>query len=262
MATPTQTAVYVYGIVPSDVELDEPTAGVGEPASQVRLVRHRDIAALISDVEDSSRPLGTPEDLMAHEQLLDASAAAAPVLPMRFGAVVASEEAVEKELLAPHHKELSASLQELEGLAEYVVKGRYAQDAVLREILSLDREAAELAAQTRGQDPLVTRDAQIQLGEVISERLADQRARDTRQLGDALAGRVTASVVRPPAEDFDAVHVAFLADASQAEEVMAAAGRLADEWGGRIDVRVIGPLAPYDFTGSVAPDSAGPPADG
>ena len=153
MATPTQTAVYVYGILPSDVELQEPATGVGDPASPVRLVHYRDIAALISDV-DVSRPLGTPEDLLVHEELLDASAAEAPVLPMRFGAVLASEDVVTSELLEANYEEFNAALQQLEGYAEYIVKGRYIQGAILQEILAEDPEARGLAAQTRGSDPV------------------------------------------------------------------------------------------------------------
>ena len=87
MAATTDTAVYIYGIVPDDVQVEEGTTGVGDPAGPVRMVRFRDIAALVSDVS-VSRPLGTPEDLLVHEDLLDASAASAPVLPVRFGAVV------------------------------------------------------------------------------------------------------------------------------------------------------------------------------
>src|ERR1044071_5107122 len=92
----TETAVYVYGILPGDTELESEATGVGDPPSPIRLVKQRDIAALVSDV-DLSKPLGTPHDLMAHESLLASSAAEVPVLRMNFGAVVASEDAVTAE---------------------------------------------------------------------------------------------------------------------------------------------------------------------
>src|SRR5262249_10134457 len=110
-------AVYVYGIVPSDVELTADMPGVGEPPGQIWIVRSGDLAALVSEV-DPAMPLGSPADLRAHEEILDATAAEVPVLPLRFGAVLASEEAVATELLADNHDEFAAALDELDGRVE------------------------------------------------------------------------------------------------------------------------------------------------
>ena len=246
MTTQAEKAVYVYGILPGDVEYEEPPTGVGNPPSAVRLVHHRDIAALVSDVEVSNR-LGTPDDLLAHEELLDASAAEVPVLPLRFGAVVANEDAVASELLEPYYDEFSAALQELDGYQEYIVRGRYVQEAILREILAEDPQAAALADQIRDADPAASRDGQIQLGQLISERLADKRAQDTQKLSDALAERASMSVVRPPGDDLEAMHAAFLVKATDADEMVSEVQDLAADWEGRIELRIIGPVAAYDF---------------
>jgi Gas vesicle synthesis protein GvpL/GvpF len=246
MTTQAEKAVYVYGILPGDVEYDEPPTGVGNPPSAVRLVHHRDIAALVSDVEVSNR-LGTPDDLLVHEELLDASAAEVPVLPLRFGAVVANEDAVANELLEPYYDEFSAALQELEGYQEYIVRGRYVQEAILREILAEDSQAAALADQIRDADPAASREGRIQLGQLISERLADKRAQDTQKLSDALAERASMSVVRPPGDDLEAMHAAFLVKATDADEMVSEVQDLAADWEGRIELRIIGPVAAYDF---------------
>ncbi len=256
MATPTQQAIYVYGIVPGDVAFEGKPTGVGNPPSPVRLVRYRDIAALVSDV-DVSRPLGTPEDLLVHEELLDATAAAAPVLPMKFGAVVANEDTVTAELIEPHYQEFSTALENLDGCQEFIVKGRYVENAILSEILTEDPHAAALAAQTRDTDPVTSRDDQIQLGELINERLAGKRAQDTGVLGDALADRVTASVVRPPTDEFDAVHAAFLTKAGDSDRLVVAVQELADDWHGRVDLRIVGPVAAYDFVTTMGPTPEG-----
>jgi hypothetical protein len=256
MTTQTQTAVYIYGILPADVVFEEQPTGLGTPPSPVRLVPYRDIAALVSDVSVSS-PLGTPEDLLAHEQLLDASAAGVPVLPLRFGAVVADEDAVAAELLEPHYAEFSAALQELEGYQEYIVKGRYVEETVLKEILAEDSRAAALAAQTRNADPATSRDGKIQLGQLISERLAEKRDQDTQRLCDALANLVDRSAVRRPGDDLEAVNVAFLVKATKADQMVSAVQELAADWEGRIDLRTIGPVAAYDFVTNMGTSSGG-----
>ena len=52
-----RTGVYVYGILPGDIEVEPGAAGVGDPPGEVRAVRYRDLTAWGSDV-DLDRPLG------------------------------------------------------------------------------------------------------------------------------------------------------------------------------------------------------------
>jgi hypothetical protein len=248
-----EKAIYVYGILPADVELASEMSGVGDPAGQVRLVRSDGLAALVSEV-DTSKPLGSPDDLTAHQQIVDASAAEVPVLPARFGAVMASEEAVTEELLAPNEDEFHDALAELDGRAQYVIKGRYVEKAILREVLSENRQAARLASKLRDADPDATRDARIKLGEIINSVVAAKRHKDTHALGNAMEGHCVASIVREPTHELDAAHVAFLVDTDDEGDVEQVVEELARDWEGRIEVRLLGPMAAYDFVGTVVPE--------
>jgi hypothetical protein len=247
-----QKGTYVYGIVPADVEVTDEMSGVGDPAGQVRVVASDDLAALVSDV-DCSGSFGSPEDLVAHKEILDSVAAEVPVLPLRFGAVLTDDEAVIHELLDAHSDEFAGALRELEDRVQYVVKGRYDEDAILGEVLSENEEMADLREQIRGADKDATRDQRIRLGEMISEAVAAKREEDTRALGDAMEGHCVASAVREPAHELDAVHVAFLVTADQEEEVERVVSGLARDWEKRIELRLLGPMAAYDFVGATEP---------
>ncbi|TDD51023.1 GvpL/GvpF family gas vesicle protein [Nonomuraea terrae] len=239
-------ASYVYGVVPADLKSPPETEGLGDPAGKVRLVRHGEIAALVSDI-DADEPLGRPGDFLAHERLLDATAAKAPVLPFRFGGVVANADAVVAELLEPHHDEFLAALRELEGKAEFIIRGRYVERAVLAEILAENAEAESLRQAIRGRPEELTRDERIRLGEIISAGIEAKRDFDTQQLLDRLSGHYEMAFVREPTHEQDAVHVAMLARTSEQgrlEETLTAFG---ERWEGRVDLRLLGPLAPYDF---------------
>ncbi|MEV7010286.1 GvpL/GvpF family gas vesicle protein [Streptosporangium sp. NPDC051022] len=237
---------YIYGIVPGDVELAPDVRGVGDPPGRVKLVRHGEIAALISEV-DLDRPLGRPDDLVAHQRLLDDTAAEVPVLPLRFGAVVTSEKAVADELLEPYHDEFLSALNELEGRAEYVVKGRYVERVVIGEVLTENAEAARLREEIRGRPDEATWDARIRLGEVVGECVEAKRDTDTAALVDALAPHSVSIAVREPTHEQDAVHVAFLVEADREEEFERIVDEFADGWAERVTLRLLGPLAPYDF---------------
>jgi Gas vesicle synthesis protein GvpL/GvpF len=250
-----KSAVYVYGILPGDIELEPGAAGVGDPPGEVRVVRQGDLAALVSDV-DLTQPLGRPDDLFAHEGLLDAVAAEVPVLPLRFGALVSSDDAVAEELLQAHHDEFATALSQLEGQVEYVVRGRYDEQDILREVLGQNPRAARLAKEIRGTDPDATRELRIQLGEILNTEVAAKREKDTRAVGDAVDGLVEASVVRPPSSELDAVYTALLVRTDVADDLEEAVSRLADDWAGRVDLNLIGPLAAYDFVGAPAAAAA------
>lgn len=123
-----ERGVFVYGIFPADIEVAEGRPGVGENPGLMRAVRAGDLAALVSEVRLSGH-LGSPEDLRIHRKTLDASAPVVPVLALPFGTVLNSDEAVAEELLAAHRDEFAEALQELEGRAQFVVQGRYLEEA-------------------------------------------------------------------------------------------------------------------------------------
>lgn len=243
-----QAGVYVYGILPPDVELAGEQSGVGDLPGPLRLIHAGELAALVSDV-DLTNPLGTPSDLRAHQEILDRCAAAVPVLPIRFGAVLASDDAVARELLESHQEEFTAALDGLEGHAQYVVKGRYDQDVILAEVLADSPQAERLRAAIQGADPVATREARIALGELISLAIAARREADTRTLGELMDGLCEASLVREPTHELDALHVAFLLDEEQASRSGEVVAELAEHWDGRVQLRVLGPMAAYDFVG-------------
>jgi hypothetical protein len=161
-----------------------------------------------------------------------------------------NEEAVAAELLDPNHDEFAAALRQLEGRAEYIVRGRYAEQAILEEILSENSRAARLRDQISGADPDATRELRIQLGEIVNNTVANKRQADTRLLVNAMKDHNAASVVRTATNELDAVYVAFLIEADKAGELERVVQDLGDRWQGRAELSVRGPMAPYDFVGN------------
>jgi hypothetical protein len=221
-----QKGIYVYGILPADIEVAAGMPGVGEYPGLLRAVRSDGLAALISEV-DLSGPPGSPEDLRTYREILDDTAVEVPVLPLRFGTILASEDAVARELLLAHHDEFTAALDQLEGRAEFQVKRRYIKDAVPAEVSSEDKHGATTA----------------------------RREQDTRSLRQAVEKVCVASITREPADDLDAVNVALLVAADREREVERVIEDLAREWEGRIDLQLLGPMAAYDFAGTAQPES-------
>jgi hypothetical protein len=247
-----ENGIYVYGILPADIEVADQTPGVGEPAGPLRVVRANGLAALISEVSPSAR-LASPDDHRTHREILDATATEVPVLPLRFGTVLASEDAVAEELLAAHHDEFAAALEQLEGHAEFLVKGRYVQEAARREAAAKKTRAMPPPNTAQRNGPDTAGDAEGEPREISGEAVTARRKQDAQALQRAMEGVCVASVVNEPAHEPDAVAVAFLVAVDQQSEVERVIEDLAQQWEGRIEVRLLGPMAAYDFVGTATP---------
>jgi hypothetical protein len=247
--TESATGIFLYAVVPSDVEPTEDAEGIGHGA--VSTVTHQDIAALVTEV-GLDRPLGKPEELRTYQQLLDGTAVVAPVLPVRFGAVLTDADAV-ADLLATYHDEFAAALGELEGLVEYAVRGRYVEQALLTEVLAENSQIQQMRDQVRSQPEELTVNLRMRLGELVNQAVEAKRNADTQRVVDALAPLSEQVVVRPASHEEDAANIALLVETERREEFEDAVRQLAEEWADRVTLRLLGPLAPYDFVASLDP---------
>jgi hypothetical protein len=240
---------YVYGVVRESgaTTMVEDLPVVGSVDAKVTSVRHRGIAALVSEVSDD-RPLGTPDDLRAHAQVLDSLAAAAvPVLPFRFGTVLRDEQAVADELLAGGYDDFLTALDRLEGSAQFTLKARYVQDVVLREVLAEQPEAQRLREELNSMPEDAGYYRRIQLGQLMAEAIAAKRDSDSVEIDRCLAPLAVAVAPDEPVAADAVADVSFLVERERRQAFEQAAEDLARRWHGRIRMRLLGPIAPYAF---------------
>ncbi len=235
---------YVYGVVTAETRLPEGLEGVG--GGEVSLIRRGDVAAVVSEFVPHG-PLGSREDLMAHERVVAEVAAEETVLPLRFGAVVTTADAVAEEMLDPHHDWFASALEDLEGRYEFVVAGTYVEETVLRQILEEKPEIRRLRQETRDLPEDATYYDRVRLGELIVQALEERRHEDTEVLMDALSPHALAVAPRESGDENTAADVAFLVDEKDRQEFERDLDELGDRWAGRVRLRLLGPLAPYDF---------------
>lgn len=235
---------YVYGIVPADTRLPEGLTGTS--GGEVFLVREGEVAAAVSEFLPSG-PLGERDDLLAHEGVVASLAEETTVLPLRFGAVVTTADAVVEEMLAPYHDWFVSVLDDLVGKHEFVVVGRYAEETVLREVLREQPEVRRLQQSTRDLPEDAAYYDRIRLGELIVQTLEEKRRADTDVLMETLSPYALAMSPREPRDEDTAADVAFLVADEDRARFEREVDDLGGRWSGRIGMRLLGPLAPYDF---------------
>lgn len=240
-------ARYVYGVVRADAALPAALSGLG-PSGEVTTVRHGELRALVGEVPPD-RPLGRRDDLLAHHRVLDDVASTTTVLPMRFGAVLADEAAAADELLAPHQERFLAELTELAGRSQFTVRGRYEQDAVLREILDEQPWIRELREAVHELPEDAGYRERMRLGEVVVQAMQRKRQADAELVLGALDPHAAAVVVRDPGDPDDVLDAAFLVERDRVSDFDSAVESAGRTLAGRVRLRLLGPAAPYDFVG-------------
>lgn len=234
--TDAHEAVYVYGVV-SGTSIP---AVDGVDSAPVRTLRHAELAALVSTV---SRTELRAADVRAHWRVLEHAFEHATVLPMRFGTIMESEDAVRERLFQPNAGRLAELIEAMDGLIQLNVKGRYDEKALLQGIL---RASPGLARLRERADRSGAVGDQIELGQQVEQEIERRRAQDTataRRLLEGVAVEAREDPVRHP----DAFNLAFLVARDGMDDFGAGVGRVRDELGGEIEIRYTGPVPPFSF---------------
>lgn len=242
------TDQYVYGIVPAATELPPGLTGVNN--SPVTKLESGGYAALVTPVDDPDS-VGSPDNLLAHSRVLDGLSADGPVLPMTFGTIVPDPETIVNEVLPSMHETYEEGLNRVEGAAQFTVRARYDRETVIAEMVAGNREIAALRESTASQSEEASHYDRIRLGELVVEGFGAKAATDSAAILDVLAPLSRETASRESSQADDVVEFAALVDRDAIPQFEQAVERVAKENTGRIEFRLLGPQAPYDFVGEV-----------
>ena len=241
---------YVYGIVSSSETGRFEGSGIGD--LPVEVVAHDRIAALTSPV-GGGRVRPSRANLMAHQQVVSTAHSYGPVLPVRFGTVMADRAAVVSELLEPERRQFETLLSHLDGKDEYRVKCEYLREIPLREVVARSRSLQRLRQRVQSAGPSARPTDRIALGELVVGELQRLREIDSALMLEALTPHILAweplaDSPGDPSSPEGPLHAAVLVDRGDTARLEAALERAAEAQRERMSVELTGPLPPWDFT--------------
>jgi hypothetical protein len=236
---------WVYGVVPAGAKLEELKRRGDRLPADIRVVELGDVGAIVGEApgEDAK---ATRDQALAHARVLEAAVLDAPVVPFRFGTVVANGS-VSSDLLEPRHEEFARLLESVKDYVQLTLKASYDESVVLGELINAHPEIAQLREQTRGHDEVLTRDARMRLGELVSLALEQLRQYDAGAIIGRLNAFSVASRIEPLESEFMVVNAPFLVERRRTEEFEDAAGAVADEQAERMRLTLLGPMPVFDF---------------
>jgi hypothetical protein len=234
-------AVYVYGVTPKAQYTPISTHGVED--AEIETVEHDGLVALASRLQNGKL---AARDVRAHWRVLEQAFESAAVLPVRFGTVMESEEAVRVRLLEANAEQLSGLLEQMAGLVQLNLKGRYDEEHLLREIIAGTPSVAHMRERMNDPKTRFTQADQLALGQLVEREVAryqDQDAEGALQKLEPLAVAARAEQVSHP----NAFNLAFLVERVHVDGFSDAVHGLRERFGDRIELRYVGPVPPFSF---------------
>jgi hypothetical protein len=242
------TGCLVYAVVRNRPSGSLAVQGVdGVP---LRLVALGDLAAVVNDIA-LERPPGRRADLVAYSHAVDDLRSGGVVVPVRYGSVMPDDEAVLEEFLAPNEAYFAELLDQLEGRAQFNVRASYRDKAGLAEIVSTDPEVAELRARTRDLPEEAAYADRVRLGELVAQQMDVKRQFDADALVSAITPLVAAHRLQIGSGLELVCDVNVLVDDDHRAAFEDEMEHLAEAVHERIALRLVGPIAPYDFVGDL-----------
>ena len=233
---------YVYAIVPVSGQV----AGLrGIDGAEVEYVVHGDLAAAVSAIP-LNRPPGRKAELTAHHTVVEALAKEGPAVPVRFGSVLETA-ATGAEMLARDDRRYQELLEQLVGRVQFNLQASYVEEQVLAEVVAADPEIADLRRRTRQLPAGTMHPDLVLLGEKVARAVEVRAAEDSAALLDHVVPIVEERSIRPGGGMNHVLDVALLVRNERAKQLESVLESLAEAWHERIRLRLVGPVAPYDF---------------
>lgn len=246
----TSTGKYLYCITRCPEPRQFTTRGIGERGDVVHTVQYMNLAAVVSDSPiteyESSR-----RNMMAHTLVLEEVMQEFTILPVRFGTVAPSAEAIQEKVLKRRFGEFHGLLKELESRVELGLKAFWYEQSIFQEIVEENPAIRRLRDALMDRPPEETYHQRLRLGEMIEAAMWKKRDDDTEKILARLRPLVYQTRDSKVLTDRMVLNVAFLVDRSRQSAFDEAVHRLDEEMGQRLIFKYVGPVPPYNFVNIV-----------
>ena len=186
---------------------------------------------------------------MAYTHVLDTMASSHPVVPVQFGSFLQDEESVVQDLLEPNEPFFLDLLAQLTGRVQVTVRASYHEHVVVAEVVAADPEIAALRERTRDVPDDSAYGERVRLGQLVAQALEAKREAEAPLLLAELLPLASGHVLHDRGGVDHLFEVALLVDQSRVPELEQLLEELAEAVHERIRLRLIGPMAAYDFVG-------------
>ncbi len=237
---------YFYCIIRNPEPREFLTRGIGEQGALVHTVVHNDLAAVVSDspVEeyDNSR-----RNMIAHTNVLEEVMREYTILPVRFGMVAPSVQAIREQMLRRRYKELDQLLRKMNGKVELGLKAFWYEDSIYKEIIATNPMIQQLRDSLVGRTAEETYYQRIKLGELVETAMKTRREDDAALIMRAVSPMAIDTRINATITERMVLNAALLVEHTREPEVDQIVQQLDADLGRRLIFKYVGSAPPYNF---------------
>ncbi len=242
----TKEGKYVYCIIDGNDGRNFGPIGIGKRGDIVSTIGFNDISAVISS-SPVTRYVIDPENLMAHEKVIETVMKDHTVLPLRFCTIANSAEEI-RTFLRRRYGEFKGMLRDMDNKVEMGLKARWTDmKAVFDQIAREDPDVKEgkLKAADVGEDS--ESEERIALGKAVKAALDRRKEREGEKVLSKFK-RVALDVRKNDAAGDDMfLNAVFLIDRTREKQFDFLMEDLADTHKDTVNFKVVGPAPPFNF---------------
>jgi hypothetical protein len=242
----TKEGKYVYCIIEGNEGRNFGPIGIGKRGDIVSTIGFNDISAVISS-SPVTRYVIDPDNLMAHEKVIEEVMKDYTVLPLRFCTVANSAEEI-RTFLRRRYGEFKGMLLDMDNKVEMGLKARWTNiKRIFDEIAQADPQVKEgkKKAEAHGEDS--ESEEKIALGKAVKAALGRKKESEGERILNRFK-RVALDMRRnDPVGDDMFLNAVFLIDRTREKQFDFLVEDLADSYKEKVDFRVVGPAPPFNF---------------
>lgn len=240
-----EAGVYCYGICRSSAPESFGPIGIGARGDEVRSLAHGEIAAVVSS-SPVSRYRVSRQNVLAHQQVLEAVMPHSPVLPIRFSTVADSAAQV-GAILESRYEEFDDLLDRMTGKHELGVKAIYRDAVVYAEVVEDEPRIQRLKQRLTGTPLEASYYPRLELGRLVEAALAAKRGREGAALLALLAPHAVEHRQGRLLHERMLLNAAFLVETAREGTFDEIVEELSRRHAARMELRYVGPMPPYNF---------------
>jgi hypothetical protein len=242
----TKEGKYLYCIIAGNEGRNFGPIGIGKRGDIVSTIGFNDISAVISS-SPVTKYVIDPENLTAHEKVIEEVMKDYTVLPVRFCTIANNAEEV-RTFLRKRYGEFRGMLRDMDNKVEMGLKARWTDmKRIFDEIAEEDPKVKEgkKKAQDRSTDP--TGEKRIALGKAVKEALDKKKILQ----GEEILGRFKRVALDIRSHDTVGddmfLNAVFLIDRTREKQFDFIVEDLAEGYKDKADFKVVGPAPPFNF---------------
>ena len=237
---------YIYAIVATDAPTVLEQAGIDRSGEAVETLPQGGIAAIVSRCSEDRYEV-TRANTIAHQRVMETAMKRWAILPVRFGTIAESREQIIEKLLIPRYQEFHELLGVMTGKVELGLKVLWTDvQGIFSELVEENNEIRVARTRSKHYKPSAPADA-IRLGEMVKNALDRKREKEARYILRCFDGVWFDRRVNDVFGDAMILNASFLVETQREEEFDRRVETLAGEMNGRVRLKYVGPIPPFNF---------------